>query len=132
MYGFLKKKYLRIFCRRVLRRFAGSRGKMEKAMFQMPRRKIRQRKETICKRYVVMLCNNSISTIHKKISLRLPKAFRRISLFLLLLFLQAFPYLSSSVLLLSSLPPLRVFPRKTHPAPSARFFGAMRRLERWY
>ena len=30
------------------------------------RRKIRQRKETICKRYVVMLCNNSISIIYEK------------------------------------------------------------------
>ena len=27
---------------------------------------------------------------------------------------------------------LRVFLRKTHPAPSARPFGAMRRLELWY
>lgn len=33
---------------------------------------------------------------------------------------------------LPALPPLRVFQGKTHPAPSARPFGAMRRLELWY
>ena len=38
----------------------------------------------------------------------------------------------SSVSLLISSVPLRVFHRKTHPAPSARLFGAMRRLELWY
>ena len=33
---------------------------------------------------------------------------------------------------LPALPPFRVFQGKTHPAPSARPFGAMRCLELWY
>ena len=65
MYGFLQKIF-KNFCLRVLRGFAGSRGEMRKTMPQILRRKIRQRKETTCKRYVIMLCNNSISTIHEK------------------------------------------------------------------
>ena len=44
----------------------------------------------------------------------------------------AFLHLSLSRSTLSSLSLLRVFQGKTHPAPSARPFGAMRRLELWY
>ena len=93
----------------------------------------------------------------KKISLRLHKAFRHISLFSPTLFSPMFPQIFShvrfrpplflqassiifpwhsfthlSLSTLSSLPPFRVFQGKTHPAPSARPFGAMRRLELWY
>ena len=48
------------------------------------------------------------------------------------LLLQTFPRILLFSPFLSSLHPLRVFLRKTHPAPSARLFGAMRRLELWY
>jgi len=41
-------------------------------------------------------------------------------------------FLAVFCLSLPALPPLRVFQGKTHPAPSARPFGAMRRLELWY
>ena len=43
------------------------------------------------------------------------------------------PYLLAVFLfILHVLPLLSVFQGKTHPAPSARPFGAMRRLELWY
>ena len=85
-----------------------------------------------------MICNNSILTIHKKNKLQ---AFQSFPLYFAFIFLsiQAFSQVCFHPLLLlafhlylSSLPTLRVFQGKTYPAPSARPFGAMRRLELWY
>ena len=58
------------------------------------------------------------------INVALPSAASHLSFFpiFLLFFYSSLPVL----------PPFRVFQGKTHHAPSARPFGAMRRLELWY
>lgn len=74
------------------------------------------------KNQAYVICFSFVSFIHQ--FCRLSSAVSHLSFFHIFLLFFLF--------ILHVLPLFRVFQGKTHPAPSARPFGAMRRLELWY